>query len=421
VSGRDIFVWDEELPGFGLRVKPSGAKSFIIQYRNESGRSRRLTVGRYGVLTPEQARHEARLGLAEVTRGRDPAERRGADRRAVTVAALCRDYLTKAESGLIITRRRKSKSSSTLYTDRGRIERHIIPLLGHRRVTDLSAADIRVFMRDVIVGKTRADGKTKKHGRARVIGGRGAATRTMGLLGAILSFAVDEGHRADNPARGIVRPKDGRRTARLDDNGYRILGQMLRLAESSGEPWQAIEAIRVLALTGCRRGEIELLKRCEIDLERGMLRLSETKTGGSIRPLGRAAGEVLKRVIGHRNTANFIFPAVRKREERSEHYQGLPKAWKRILADALPGISPHCLRHSFASVADNLGFTKPTIGTLLGHGNWDVTGGYIHKLDPALNSAANRVSNHIAELLDGHAKKSNVANITSPREDAASG
>jgi hypothetical protein len=225
----DCFIWDEELPGFGLRVFTSGRRSYVVQYRAK-GRTRRFTIGVHGVWTPETARREARVLLGRIAQGDNPAEQRELDHRAITVKELCERYMADAEAGLILGKKQRPKKASTIYTDEGRIKRHIVPLLGTRRVKDLTSADVTQFMRDIASGKTKADVKTRRRGRAIVRGGMGTGRRTVGFLGALLTYAREAGIIETNPAHGIRKAADQKRTRRLSEDEYRLLGKLLAKA-----------------------------------------------------------------------------------------------------------------------------------------------------------------------------------------------
>ncbi|MEA1834376.1 integrase arm-type DNA-binding domain-containing protein, partial [Methylobacterium durans] len=283
------FVWCSELPGFGVRVFPSGKRVYYADYYTKAGTRRRMSLGAHGKLTVDEARKLAIVTLGDVIRGEDPAEERATRRGSLTVAELCDQYLTAADKGLIMGKGGKAKKASTLYVDRGRIERHIKPLLGSRLVKDLIAADVQRFVRDVQAGKTAAVVKTGLRGKAVIEGGPGTAARTVGLLGGILSYAVGEGVILANPATGVKKPADRKRKRRLTAEEYGALGRALAATEEDqSERWQAVAGVKLLALTGCRLSEIVRLKWTEIDRAEPCFRLEDTKEGESVRPIGKA-------------------------------------------------------------------------------------------------------------------------------------
>ena len=186
-KANDYVIWDDDLPGFGLRVFASGKRSYVIQYR-AAGRSRRYTIGLHGIWTPETARREARIQLGKVAQGENPAEEKQINRNAITVKELCERYVEDMNAGLVLGKSGQPKKASTIGTDIGRINGHIIPLLGKRRVQDLPRADVTKAMNDIIAGKTRAVRKSKKlRGKSILRGGTGTAAKAISLLGAILT------------------------------------------------------------------------------------------------------------------------------------------------------------------------------------------------------------------------------------------
>ena len=217
---------------FGVRRRTGTALVYPVKYRTASGRQRWQVIGRHGApWTPETAREKAKAILGDVADGADPAAEKRAARKAKMVAELCDLYLADAEAGRLLTRRGNSKKPSTLATDRGRIERHIKPLLRRMTVAAVDRADIERSLHDVAEGETAARIKTGRYGLARAQGGKGTATRTVGLLGAIFAYVVRHRMRPDNPSHGVMRFADGRRERRLSDDEYAALGEGLRKAE----------------------------------------------------------------------------------------------------------------------------------------------------------------------------------------------
>jgi integrase len=413
-EAKRTILWDTELPGFGLRVEPSGRRTFVARYRAGGGRSgklRQATIGRYGTLTVDQARAKAKRLLGAAAGGGDPVgDQQRARQAGVTIGEIVDWYLGEAESGRLVGRRGRPIKASTLRADRVRIAAHVRPLLGNRAVQNLTIRDFEQMQANIAAGKTaRKLAENEKRPQGGVAkGGSGTAARTLGMLRTILEHAVRHRLIESNPARGARKFADRRRTARLTLEQVHQLGQALREATATNVSPAGLAAIRLLMLSGLRRSEALELKPGWL-INNG-ISFPDTKTGAQMRPLGKAAMELLR--ARAKVEGEWIFPG-----NRGEgHFVGVAKVLERVSGLAgLKGVTPHVLRHSYASIAGELGYSELTIAGLLGHAAGSVTAGYVH-LDQALVSAADRVAGVIADALDGKPE----AEVIPLREEDAS-
>jgi integrase len=393
-AGHDVFVWDSgdgALKGFGIRMKPSGAASYLVQYRTREGRTRRLVLGKVGVLTPDRARAIAGDKLTEVAKGGDPsAERHRARREALAMAPLADLYLVEGPAA------KPNKKASSWAADRSNIERHVKPLLGRKLAASLTHDDVVKFQRDVAIGKSKADIKTKKHGRAIVDGGPGTAARSLAVLGAMLEWAAHPDRKLipANPAKGVKLLRAGKRERFLSETELAKLADALARLES--EHWlspTAAAAIRLLLLSGCRKSEILSLRWEWVDIERGVLRLPDSKTGAKVVPLAATAEKLLAELP---RRGDYVLPGA----TGTGHYIGLQKDWERVRSRAgLAGVRVHDLRHSFASFAAADGNSLYLIGKMLGHKQARTTEIYAHLADDPIREVANRTAARIAAAM----------------------
>lgn len=363
---KEFFIWDDELKGFGLRVYPSGRKMYLAQFR-AGGRLRRVNIGLHGALTPDLARTEAMKHLSQVRLGGDPANDR--DRRKASP--------TMKEFGLrFLSEHVALHCKPSTYGEYKRsVDLFINPKLGSHRIIDITRADV--------VGLHQSMKNVPYQ-----------ANRTLGVLSIMFTVAHTWGVRTDgvNPCWKVKRYKEVKRERYLTADELARLGKVLR--EADGEP-EAANCIRLLLLTGCRLGEIQTLKWEYVDLQAGLLRLPDSKTGAKLVPIGNAVIEALKSIPKVNNNPYVITGRI-----EGQHLTDMQKPWRRLRKRAgLENLRIHDLRHSFASDALQLGQDLTMIGKLLGHTQVQTTARYAHlKTDP-IRSAADAVSDAIAIAL----------------------
>jgi integrase len=303
-----------------------------------------MAFAKVGTLTPDEARARARELLAQVAKGGDPSQDRHETRQALTVAELCERYMEAAQAGLVSTRFGGAKRRSTIAIDEGRISRHIVPLIGNRVAASLTRQDVQRMADDIAAGKTAAVIKTKPRGVARVTGGAGNAARIVGLLGGIFTWAEKRGFVSGaNPCRRLDLRADLAEDRVLCADELVRLGVILRKHDVKVP--MAVAALRLIALTGLRRGEAYGLRWTEIDSEGSCLRLAETKSGRSMRAIGSAAVEHLRSLP--RLHPEFVFP-----NSSGSVPADLVKRIAALFNEAgLHDARGHDLRRTFASLA----------------------------------------------------------------------
>jgi integrase len=403
-TGTDFVVWDHQVRGLGLRVRASGSKSFIIKARIGSGRHAKqilTTLGKPGAMTLDEARAKAKVMLLEAATGIEPVAKVRAVPAAElpTVETLCNLWL---EKGSFRSRQRGRlagalRDPKNIAIDRGRINCHVLPILGQVKLADLNRQRIEGFRDAVARGDTAKSEKTKPRGRRLVQGGEGTATRTLRLLSSICSFGVREGLLVSNPALGVETTPDRMLERFLSAEEMRQLGEAIVFAKENGAHTSGIGIIRMLALSGARKGEIENLIWDEVDLKTGFLRLKSSKTGAKIIPISGPMRDILVEQMA-RKRDQWVFPD----SSGVGPFQGTPKLWTHIRAKAgLTDVRLHDLRHSAASFGLAGGLGLEVIGKLLGHRDIKTTRRYAHLSDGYMRAAAESLGSEIAELLNG--------------------
>lgn len=406
-----LILWDTDPRGFGLLVLPGGTKSFILQYRNAYGRSRRLTIGRYGALTLDQARAQARQHMAALAAGEDPQEDKATKRAAETIADLLDAYLTRHVN--------VHNAPSTQRDLASLVATHLKPKIGSVPVKAFAASDAQ-----------------RLHWAMRDTPRR--ANLALVCLSVALNLAEQWGlrERNSNPCGAVKKFKEARRDRFLSDAEMQRLGASLSEAETIGLPWaakdaerrdkprgrtalawQAVAAIRLLVLTGARLSEIIELTWEHVDFSAGRTALPPLKgRPRRPRPISSAALAVLAAVRDRadRRRSVYVLPSA---DDPKRHYTktALEGSWARLRAACgLEGVRLHDLRHTVGTYGGQAGVPAFVLRDLLGHGNVSTTDRYVNYDADPVRAAADAIGSRVAAGLAGTGAASEARPATEP-------
>ncbi len=396
--GRYI-VWDTELKGFALRVAESGTKTYILRYRprgtGRAGPRRFMVLGRHGVITPDEARAQAKTILGAVAAGKDPAKERSQANSAMPIAQLVELFVNQHA--------KPKRKASTAASYAAVLNNYFLPKFGRRAADQVTTTEI-----------------TQLH---LSLGDRPyQANRLVAVIASMFSFAARHGivPRGMNPAQGIERFRESARERYLGIEELNRLGETLRLAEAEGLPWrldsgkpqskhlareenrrtvlspEVVLAFRLLMFTGARLREILTLQWSHIDFERGLINLPDSKTGRKTIVMSAATIDLLR---DRERRGAFVIPGLNGDRSRSD----LKKPWQAIQRHAgLEAVRIHDLRHTFASIGAGASLGLPIVGKLLGHSQPATTARYAHLDADPLRRASNIIGDHLTAALAGH-------------------
>ena len=386
----EFTVWDDAVTGFGVRVRPTGSKSYVVVYRAGTGRGapvRRYTIGAVSKIAPEQARERAKTILGSVAHGHDPANEKAVERDTPTVSELAERFMADH-----VKAKRKNRTAD-FYRDI--LNRIVKPAIGSTKADKLNRLQVNRLHSSLASTPFQAN-------------------RVLAVVGSMYAFAGAAGFLPEgtNPARGIEKYKENRRERFLTGEELERLGSTIREAETVGIPWAANEskpnakhvpkaerstkialsaaaALRLLLFTGCRLREILHLQWEHVDLERNCLFLPDSKSGQKTVILNAPALSVL-------NTLERVGPYVIPGDDPKKPRSDLKRPWNAITKRAgLTGVRLHDLRHTYASFGAGSGLGLPIIGRLLGHTQPATTARYAHLDNDPLRRASEAIAGQI--------------------------